>query len=61
MRACFGEAAVAGLNAGKVHLLVLGKFSKVAMEYNVSVFGLPELGIKVTHLTVEAFLFSGSV
>ena len=32
---CFGEAAVAGLNKGKVHLLVLGKFWKVAMKYNV--------------------------
>ena len=28
---CFGEAAVAGLNKGKVHLLVLGKFCRVAM------------------------------
>ena len=28
---CFGEAAVADLNKGKVHLLVLGKICKVAM------------------------------
>ena len=28
---CFGEAAVADLNKGKVHLLVLGKNCKVAM------------------------------
>ena len=28
---CFGEAAVAGLNKGKVHLLGLGKNCKVAM------------------------------
>ena len=27
----FGGAAVAGLNKGKVHLLVLGKFCRVAM------------------------------
>ena len=31
------------------------------MEYNVFAFGLPELGVKVTHLTSEAFLFSGVV
>ena len=61
MRACFGEAAVAGLNEGKMHLLVLGKICKVAMEYNVFAFELPELGVKVTHLTAEAFLFSGVV
>ena len=61
MRACFGEAAVASLNKGKVRLLVLGKFCKVAMEYNVFAFGLPELGVKVTHLMAEALLFSGVV
>ena len=61
MRACFDEAAVAGLNEGKIHLLVLGKFCKVAMEHNVFTFGLPELGVKVTHLATEAFLLSGVV
>ena len=61
VRACFGEAAVAGLNKGKVHLLVLEKIRKVAMEYNVFAFGLPELGVKVTHLTTEAFLRLGVV
>ena len=55
VRACFGEAAVAGFNKGKVHLLVLENIRKVAMEYNVFAFGLPELGVKVTHLTTEAF------
>ena len=44
-----------------MHLLVLGKLRKVAMEYNVFSFGLPELGVKVTHLTAEAFLPSGVV
>ena len=29
--ACFGEAAVAGLDKGKVHFLVLGEFCKVAV------------------------------
>ena len=29
--ACFGEAAVAGLEKGKVHVFVLGKFCKVAV------------------------------
>ena len=43
VRACFGEAAVAGSNKGKVHLLVLGEFRKVAMEDNVFALGLPEL------------------
>ena len=61
VRACFGEAAVAGLNKGKVHLFVLGKVRKVAMEYNVFAFGLPELGVNVTHLTAEAFFLSGVV
>ena len=61
VRACFGEAAVAGFNKGKLHFLVLGKFCKVAMEDNVFAFGSPELGIKVTHLAAEAFLFSGVV
>ena len=28
---CFGGAAVASLNKGKVHLFVLGKFCRVAM------------------------------
>ena len=37
---CFSEAAVAGLNKGKVHLLVWGKFCKVAMYYNVFACGL---------------------
>ena len=58
VRACFGEAAVAGFNKGKPHFLVLGKFCKVAMEDNVFAFGSPELGVKVTHLAAEAFLFS---
>ena len=61
VRACFGEAAVAGFNKGKLHFLLLGKFCKVAMEDNVFAFGSPELGVKVTHLTAEAFLFSGVV
>ena len=61
VRACFGEAAVAGFNKGKVHLLVLGEFRKVAIEDNVFAFGLPELGVKMTYLTAEAFLFSGVV
>ena len=61
VRACFGEATVAGLNKGKVHLLVLGKLPKVAMEYNVVAFGLPELEVKVTHLMSEAGLLSGVV
>ena len=61
VRACFGEAAVAGSNKGKVHLLVLGNFRKVAMEDNVFAFGLPELVVKMTYLTAEAFLFSGVV
>ena len=61
VRAYFGEAAVAGLNKCKLHFLVLGKICKVAMEDNVFAFGSPELGIKVTHLTAEAFLFSGIV
>ena len=62
VRACFGEAAVAGPNnKGKVHFLVLGKFRKVAMEDNVFAFGLPELVVKMTYLTAEAFLFSGVV
>ena len=29
--ACFGEAAVAGLDKGKAHFLVLGEFCKVAV------------------------------
>ena len=33
---CFGGAAVAGLNKGKVHLLVLGKFCRVAMSTMLS-------------------------
>ena len=41
MRARFGEAAVAGPKKGKVHLLVLGEFRKVAVEDNVFAFGLP--------------------
>ena len=61
VRACFGEPAVAGSNKGKVHLLVLGKFRKVAMEDNVFAFGLPELVVEMTYLTAEAFLFSGVV
>ena len=61
VRACSGEAAVAGLNKGKADLLVLGKFRKVAMEDDVFAFGLPELGVKVTHSTAEAFLFSGVI
>ena len=61
VRACFGEAAVAGLNKYKLHFLVLGNFYKVAMEGNVFAFGSPELGVKVTHLTAEAFLFSGVI
>ena len=61
VRACFGEAAVSGFNKGKLRFLVLGKFCKVAMEDNVFAFGLLELGVKVTHLTAEAFLFSGVV
>ena len=61
VRACFGEAAVAGFNKGKLRLLVLGKKCKVAMEDNVFAFGLPELGVKVTYLTAEPFLFSGVV
>ena len=61
VRACFGKAAVAGLNKGKLHLLVLGKCCKTAMEDNVFAFGKPELGVKVMHLTVEAFLFSGVI
>ena len=28
---CFGEAAVAGLDKSKVHVLVLGEFCKVAV------------------------------
>ena len=31
VRAGFGKAAVAGSNKGKLHLLVLGEFCKVAM------------------------------
>ena len=61
VRACFGEATVASFNKGKLHFLVLGKFCKVAMEDNVFAFGLLELGVKVTHLTAEAFVFSGIV
>ena len=61
VRACFGKAAVAGLSKCKLHFLVLGKFCKVAMEDNVFAFGSPELGVKVMHLTAEAFLFSGVV
>ena len=41
VRACFGEAAVAGLNKVKLHLLVLGKFRKVTMKYSVFAVGLP--------------------
>ena len=61
VRACFGEAAVAGPIKGKVHFFVLGKFRKVAMEDNIFAFGLPELIVKMTYLTAEAFLFSGVV
>ena len=61
VRARFGEAAVAGPKKGKAHFLVLGKFRKVAMEDNVFAFGLPELVVKMTYLTAEAFLFSGVV
>ena len=61
VRACFGEATVAGPNKGKVHFLVLGKFRKVAMEDNVFAFGSPELVVKMTYLTSEAFSFSGVV
>ena len=61
VRACFDEAAVAGSNQCKVHLLVWGEFRKVAMKDNVFAFGLPELGVKITYLTAEAFLFSGVV
>ena len=61
VRARFGEAAVTGPKKGKVHFLVLGKFRKVAMEDNVFAFGLPELVVKMTYLTAEAFLFSGVV
>ena len=61
VRACFGEAAVAGFNKGKLHFLVLGKICKVAMEGNVFAFGSPKLGVKVTHLTAEVVLFSGVV
>ena len=61
VRARFSEAAVAGPKKGKVHLLVLGKFRKVAMEDNVFAFGLPELVVKMTYLTAETFLFSGVV
>ena len=38
---CFGGGVVASLNKGKVHLLVLGKFCRVAMWYNVFACGLP--------------------
>ena len=31
------------------------------MEDNVFAFGLPELVVKMTYLTAEAFLFSGVV
>ena len=49
------------MHEGQAHFLVLGEFCQVSMEYNVFAFGLPELGVKVTHLTAEAFLFSGVV
>ena len=49
------------VHEGQAHFLVLGKFYQVAMEYNVFAFGLPELGVKVTHLMAEEFLFSGVV
>ena len=49
------------VHEGQAHFLVLGEFCQVAMEYNVFAFGLSELVVKVTHLTAEAFLFSGVV
>ena len=49
------------VHEGQAHFLALGEFCQVAMEYNVFAFGLPELEVKVSHLTAEAFLFSGVV
>ena len=49
------------VHEGQAHFLVLGEFRQVTMEYNVFAFGLSELGVKVTHLMAEEFLFSGVV
>ena len=49
------------VHEGQAHFLVLGEFYQIPMEYNAFAFGLPELGVNVTHLTAEAFLFSGVV
>ena len=49
------------VHEGQAHFFALGEFCQVAMEYNVFAFGLPELGVKVTHLTAEEFLLSGVV
>ena len=60
MRAGFGEAALAYVPKGKARLIVLWECHNVAWRGDMFAIALPEVVVKVAHLTVEAFVLSGS-
>ena len=57
--ACFGEAAVARLDKGKVHFLVLGEFRRLPCNTMCSHSERHSSGVKKTYVTAEAFFLPG--
>ena len=60
MRARFGEAALASVQEGQAHCLVLGEVCQVALEDYMFAFLLPEIVIEVAYMTAETFCSRGS-
>ena len=60
MGASFGEAAFANMSKGKAYLIFLWECRNVALRDDIFAIFLLEVVAKVAHLTVEAFVLSGS-
>ena len=60
MRVGFGEAALANMSKGKAYLTFLWEYRNVASWDDMFAIFLQEVVAKVAHLTVEAFVLSGS-
>ena len=58
--ASFGEAAFANMSKGKAYLIFLWECRNVASRDDLFAIFFQEVVAKVAHLTVEAFVLSGS-
>ena len=60
MGASFGKAAFANMSKGKAYLIFLRECRKVASRDDMFAIVLQEVVAKVAHMTVGAFVLSGS-